>query len=64
VVNVASGDVVLVHGDLLIGTRSPALQMKGDLLHVLLEDVVVQDAFHRRGRPARSGSVRGPASLS
>ncbi len=31
--------------------------MQRDLLHVLLEDVVVEDALHGRGSTARPGSV-------
>ena len=54
-VYVTSCDVVLIHRDLLVGTRSPALQMERDLLDVLLEDVVVQDPLHGRCSPARSG---------
>ena len=61
-IDVTPGDVVLVHGDLLVGTRSPAFQMEADLLDVLLEHVVVQDALHRRRSAARSGSENGFAS--
>ena len=57
-IDVTPGDVVLVHGDLLVGTRSPAFEMEGDLLHVLLEYVIVENTFHRSGRATRSGPER------
>ena len=53
--DVAPRHVVLVHGDLLVRASLTAFEMQGDLFHVLLEHVVVQDASEGGGRPRAAG---------
>ncbi len=54
--DVAAGHVVAVESHLLIGTGLSALEVEGRPLHVLLEDIVVQQPTHCRSGAARSST--------